>query len=162
MKAITILQPFAALIVAGAKKYETRSWDTSYRGKIAIHTGKNIPFERGTEFFEKAKGYLNGADIDKLPKGAIIAIADLAECYEVVMWNDGKGLESKLAVNPDGTVKRDASGHRIGCREKAYPEGDELIFGNLDVGMFAWETYSPCRNRSPTEETKGCGTCRMS
>lgn len=40
MKAITILQPYAALIVAGAKIYETRSWDTPYRGKIAIHTGK--------------------------------------------------------------------------------------------------------------------------
>ena len=33
MKAITILQPYAALIVAGAKIYETRSWDTPYRGE---------------------------------------------------------------------------------------------------------------------------------
>lgn len=39
MKAITILQPYASLIVAGAKQYETRSWDTPYRGIIAIHAG---------------------------------------------------------------------------------------------------------------------------
>ena len=44
MKAITILQPYASLIVAGAKQYETRSWDTPYRGIIAIHAGKNKPF----------------------------------------------------------------------------------------------------------------------
>ena len=47
MKAITILQPYASLIVAGAKQYETRSWDTPYRGIIAIHAGKNKPFEYG-------------------------------------------------------------------------------------------------------------------
>ncbi|MFV0399180.1 MAG: ASCH domain-containing protein [Oscillospiraceae bacterium] len=37
MKAITIWQPWASLLACGAKKYETRSWVTSYRGPIAIH-----------------------------------------------------------------------------------------------------------------------------
>jgi hypothetical protein len=40
MKAITILQPWASLIACGAKQIETRRWATSYRGPIAIHTGK--------------------------------------------------------------------------------------------------------------------------
>ena len=37
MKALTIWQPWASLLVSGQKKYETRSWATAYRGPIAIH-----------------------------------------------------------------------------------------------------------------------------
>lgn len=37
MKAITIWQPYAQAIVLGLKKFETRSWPTKYRGKLAIH-----------------------------------------------------------------------------------------------------------------------------
>ncbi|KXG09931.1 hypothetical protein AT864_01491 [Anoxybacillus sp. P3H1B] len=45
MKAITIKQPWATLIALGEKKFETRSWKTNYRGKIAIHAGKTIDYE---------------------------------------------------------------------------------------------------------------------
>lgn len=37
MKALSVKQPFAALIAAGIKKYETRSWATKYRGPLLIH-----------------------------------------------------------------------------------------------------------------------------
>ena len=37
MKAITIWQPYAQAIALGLKKFETRSWPTKYRGKLAIH-----------------------------------------------------------------------------------------------------------------------------
>jgi hypothetical protein len=37
MKAITIKQPWASLIVHGIKDIENRSWKTNYRGKILIH-----------------------------------------------------------------------------------------------------------------------------
>ena len=40
MKAITIWQPWASLLVSGRKRYETRSWATSYRGPIAIHAAR--------------------------------------------------------------------------------------------------------------------------
>lgn len=49
MKAITIWQPWATLIAIGAKRYETRSWSTTYRGPLAIHAAKRkiggVPFE---------------------------------------------------------------------------------------------------------------------
>lgn len=41
MKVITVQQPYATLLVAGLKEYETRSWSTKHRGTIAIHAGKN-------------------------------------------------------------------------------------------------------------------------
>jgi hypothetical protein len=41
-KALTLHQPYAQLMAINAKRYETRSWPTNYRGPIAIHAGKNI------------------------------------------------------------------------------------------------------------------------
>jgi hypothetical protein len=39
-RAITIHQPYAALIVAGIKDIENRGWDTRHRGRIYIHAAK--------------------------------------------------------------------------------------------------------------------------
>jgi activating signal cointegrator 1 len=38
MKALSFTQPWATLVAIGAKKIETRSWDTRYRGPLAIHS----------------------------------------------------------------------------------------------------------------------------
>jgi hypothetical protein len=43
MKAITLYQPWANAVVMGLKKIETRSWKTSYTGRIAIHASKTFP-----------------------------------------------------------------------------------------------------------------------
>jgi len=40
MKAISLWQPWATLISIGAKRIETRSWETLYRGSIVIHAAK--------------------------------------------------------------------------------------------------------------------------
>ena len=37
MKVITLTQPWATLVAIGAKRIETRSWPTRYRGPLAIH-----------------------------------------------------------------------------------------------------------------------------
>ena len=37
MKAISLKQPFAALVAAGVKQFETRKWRTNYRGPLLIH-----------------------------------------------------------------------------------------------------------------------------
>lgn len=42
MKALSIKQPFAALIVHGIKDIENRTWKTNYRGKIYIHASSLI------------------------------------------------------------------------------------------------------------------------
>ena len=39
MKALTVRQPFATLLVAGVKRYETRTMMTRHRGLLAIHAG---------------------------------------------------------------------------------------------------------------------------
>ena len=40
MKAISLWQPWASLVAMNLKRFETRSWSTSYRGEIAIHAAK--------------------------------------------------------------------------------------------------------------------------
>jgi len=42
MKALTVKEPWATLIIEGYKKYEFRSWKTNYRGKILIHAGMSL------------------------------------------------------------------------------------------------------------------------
>jgi hypothetical protein len=76
MKAITICQPYAHLIVQGRKTCENRNWATSHRGRIYIHAGKNrswLDLENGVD--------LESGVAEKLmPFGAIVAIADLVAC----------------------------------------------------------------------------------
>ena len=42
MKAISLLQPWAELVVCGAKQWETRSWSTKYRGTLLIHASQKF------------------------------------------------------------------------------------------------------------------------
>ena len=84
MKALTLKQPWASLIVNGYKEYEFRSWKTNYRGKILIHAGLSI---------EKDK--INLYDID-YPLGCIIGEATITDCIQV-----NKDFDSKLRkINP--------------------------------------------------------------
>ena len=41
MKALSIKQPWAYLIVNGYKDIENRTWPTNFRGRIYVHTGKS-------------------------------------------------------------------------------------------------------------------------
>lgn len=42
MKALSVTQPYATLIAIGQKRFETRSWATSYRGPLAIHAAAGL------------------------------------------------------------------------------------------------------------------------
>lgn len=82
MKALSIKEPYASLIASGLKEYETRSWKTSYRGKILIHASKtqnriSKEYRQNAELMEIA---------DRLPSfhfGEIIATADLVDCIPI-------------------------------------------------------------------------------
>lgn len=70
MKALTIKQPWASLIVNNYKTYEFRSWKTNYRGKILIHAGLTME-----------KDILNKLDYNiEYIKGAIIGEAEITDC----------------------------------------------------------------------------------
>ena len=96
MKAISVLQPWATLIGIGAKRIETRSWSTAYRGRLAIHASKRFtgackklcwqqPFTRVlletmTGRTERSIGDLWALlMMEKLRVGEVIATCDLVE-----------------------------------------------------------------------------------
>lgn len=47
MKAITVRQPWATLLTIGAKRIETRSWNTKHEGRLLIHAGLAMPCRIG-------------------------------------------------------------------------------------------------------------------
>ena len=78
MKVLSLTQPWASLVAYGAKKFETRSWSTTYRGPLAIHAAKGFP-KRARElcFTEPFKAALAGITEADLPRGTIIATVEL-------------------------------------------------------------------------------------
>ena len=84
MKGLSLTQPWATLIALNAKRIETRSWATSYRGLLAVHASKGFPRDCqqlcATEPF---RAVLLAAGIEHtkaLPVGAIVAVARLVGC----------------------------------------------------------------------------------
>lgn len=77
MKTISLWQPWASLIVIGAKLIETRSFQRSYRGPLLIHASKAKKPE-GREVAALAdKLGIELPPFDDLPFGAIVGRVDL-------------------------------------------------------------------------------------
>lgn len=97
MKAITLTQPWATLVAVGAKRYETRSWPTSYRGPLAIHAAKGLnpiggevglrAFVQSSPFWRALSGGkpLTPANLEAvaagLPRGAVVATCELGNVH---------------------------------------------------------------------------------
>lgn len=80
MKALSINQPWAWLIVNGYKAVENRSWDTRYRGEFLIHAGK--------KFDDDCYLFLENNDLDidlplDLPMGGIVGKARLVNTIHI-------------------------------------------------------------------------------
>lgn len=83
MKAITLWQPYATLIALGAKQYETRSWSTPYRGKLAIHAAAKNDAEvwRYIMDYPVQKALRDHGYREPMPFGAVVCIAELVVCH---------------------------------------------------------------------------------
>jgi predicted transcriptional regulator len=68
MKALSLKQPFAELVVSGRKKIELRKWNTDFRGEFLIHASKSINEEAMKSF-----GFTT------LPTGCIVGKAKLID-----------------------------------------------------------------------------------
>ena len=43
MHCLSLTQPWASLVMSGDKQWETRSWQTTYRGTLVIHASTRFP-----------------------------------------------------------------------------------------------------------------------
>ena len=142
MKVITLTQPWATLVAIGAKRIETRSWATKYRGPLLIHAaaglgpgGKRAFYARcystvfGNALAPAIKGTREIAgytiphfDAGKLPRGAIIARANLIRIVET----------DDLLVDGRASV---ITGQGI---ETWHLSDQEVSFGDYTPGRYAW------------------------
>lgn len=85
MKVLTLTQPWATLVAIGAKRIETRSWGTAYRGALAIHAAKKFPREAMAVCFDEPfRSVLSEAGIHtpaELPTASVLAVSELIECF---------------------------------------------------------------------------------
>jgi hypothetical protein len=98
MKAITVRQPFAWLIVSGRKDVENRSWRTHYRGPLLIHAAKKfheMPLSDIADVFR-----VRLPPIEDMKCGGIVGICELVDCVDE--------HRSKWFVGPFGFVLRNA------------------------------------------------------
>lgn len=142
MKAITLTQPWATLVALLMKLIESRSWSTTYRGTLLIHAGAGLGPVGGMrglydlverEPFHTALCNLSingmigwwGKDVVReLPRGAIVAVCELALVVPVELVRSRKAFECiRLAdrVTQSWQITE-----------------QELAFGDYSAGRFAW------------------------
>lgn len=128
IKALTLYQPWATLVGIGAKRIETRSWSTPYRGTLAIHASAwnktalladSDPY-RPVLF---AAGYHTEEAYD-LPHKAVVAVCSLIACYR---------------IEESPRVEDIARGEHY----RIPPDADslEFSFGDYTPGRYAWILY---------------------
>jgi hypothetical protein len=86
MKALSVRQPYAALIQAGLKLLEWRDWPTEYRGPVAIHVSRTMT---GSELaiayhatVRKALRELGYTGLLTMPRGVVVGVCDLVHCHD--------------------------------------------------------------------------------
>ncbi|GAB1340904.1 ASCH domain-containing protein [Gemmatimonas sp.] len=81
MKAISIQQPWAWLIVHGHKDIENRDWPTKVRGRVLIHAGKKID-PNGYDFLSRHFPHLYRAvpGPNAIEVGGIVGEAQITDC----------------------------------------------------------------------------------
>ncbi len=106
MKAITIKQPWASLIVHGIKDIENRSWRTNFRGRVLIHSaakgdiakyGCLQPEQRARVLYTP----IARINFNDLPFGSIIGSVEIVDCVQnhPSIWADEDAYNWVLA-NP--------------------------------------------------------------
>ena len=107
MKALSLVQPWASLLAGGAKRIETRSWGTAYRGLVAIHasgglkpesrgawrmpiireTAARLPEPVGLSWNTVLEELIGEPRLEELPLGAVLAVGRLVECERITAEN---------------------------------------------------------------------------
>lgn len=142
IKALTIWQPWASLLVTPlnpsakrpryAKKYETRSWSTDYRGPIAIHAATKPVSEGLRQIRDPAELKIIGEAL-----GKILFPDQPAKWYEVILFlSEYANTLPRRAIIATGRLK---AVHRITPELIAKQPPMELALGNWEPGNYAWE-----------------------
>lgn len=79
LPAITIRNPWARAVTAGAKRVENRGRPTNYRGPLAIHAGRAPDI--GGDRDPRILGLFGNDPRRGAAVGAVVAVAELVDCH---------------------------------------------------------------------------------
>lgn len=139
MKVISLLQPWASLVVMGAKKIETRSWNTKFRGEILIHASKKWNAELSNlaeqpPFWDFMKEYWPSEEqytpFSKLPLGAIIGKVTIEHTIISELVKEGHHFHYGSSKRWDFTEQ-------------------EIAFGDYGSGRYGWLLSDPVKFEKP-------------
>lgn len=140
MKLLTVPQPRASLLAAGRIVFDTRPEQTDYRGPVAIHAASALRTELGLSCFEEPmKGVLQalGLSLATLPRGSVIATAELVDVVQVVYGREGNVLPAAI-------------------QEAAFKE---IGLGQWQPGIFAYR-FENVRPLGPIDGVRGTAGLR--
>lgn len=80
MKLLSLWEPWATLMAIGAKRVETRSWSTPYRGWLAIHAAKGGISKRELADVMEDPAFQLALSGEQLQFGKIVAVVRLLGC----------------------------------------------------------------------------------
>jgi predicted transcriptional regulator len=97
MRALSIRQPWAELILSGRKTIETRTWRTSRRGLIVIHAGWIV---------EEDICALYGFDPAALARGGLVGTVEVTDVFDFTAetWHDLRDQHCVPDDDPAGRV----------------------------------------------------------
>ncbi|MEI6058190.1 MAG: ASCH domain-containing protein [archaeon] len=87
MKALSLKQPWAELVMQGKKKIEIRKWNTRFRGDFLIHASKSPDMDSMRSF---------GFSEDSLPVGKILGKVKLVD---VISYKDDFDFEKDINLH---------------------------------------------------------------
>lgn len=84
MKALSVRQPWAWLILHAGKDIENRSWHTNFRGRVLVHASKGMTrdeYEDASDPLWASKGpVIELPSFEALERGGIVGMVDIVDC----------------------------------------------------------------------------------
>lgn len=139
MKALTLTQPWASLVIEGVKRYETRGWQTAYRGPLAIHAAKGWTSEDRDFLSDLIRsGVLRNRPTARTPLGAVLGIVELEDVFSTDSgpywdWDAGIGLTGYTEADLG-----DYSPRRFAWRLRVVEPFPEPIPAKGALGLWDW------------------------
>lgn len=136
MKALSLHQPYAALIRFGAKTIETRFWETKYRGPVLICSTQGF-YPGASDMLKRFNWLLNEHEV-MIDKGTTQCVVDIVDCRLGTSADKVAACCDLWAVNPKTGLMtqkyalvlekiRPVVRKSIKCGRKWFNVADELI-----------------------------------
>lgn len=145
MRVLTLKQPWAKLVVMGAKRIETRGFNTNVTGNVLIHSSKGKHALEGW--------LLKQPEFDVL-KGRVLEYGKIIGCVEI-----GGTFRTDVADEYFKSDRYLCGGRTKSERDRIWQTDStrEKAFGDYTPGRFGWELYNPVEFTNLTTFTGGVG-----